>query len=243
MYTDLKLFIDGQWLNGEGRKGEDVVNPATGKVLAKLPHASKADLDDALAAAEKGFKVWKATSAYDRAKIMRKAADLLRERAEHIADGADAGAGQGLRRVAHRSADLRRHHRLVRRGRPPRLWPHRAGPHEGRAPDRGAGAGRRRRRVHAVEFPDADAGAQDRRCARRRLLDHHQGLGRNARRLRRTGQVLRRCRRAGGRAQSRVRRSGGSVGAPDRRPTSSRRSRSPARSRSASISPASPPRA
>ncbi|MGI8525002.1 MAG: NAD-dependent succinate-semialdehyde dehydrogenase [Pseudolabrys sp.] len=85
MYTDLKLFIDGQWLNGEGRKGEDVVNPATGKVLAQLPHASKADLDAALAAAEKGFKVWRATSAYDRSKIMRKAADLLRERAEHVA--------------------------------------------------------------------------------------------------------------------------------------------------------------
>jgi succinate-semialdehyde dehydrogenase/glutarate-semialdehyde dehydrogenase len=51
MYTELKLFIDGKWLNGEGRKGEDVINPATGKVLAHLPHASKADLDAALAAA------------------------------------------------------------------------------------------------------------------------------------------------------------------------------------------------
>jgi succinate-semialdehyde dehydrogenase/glutarate-semialdehyde dehydrogenase len=85
MYSDLKLYIDGQWLNGEGRKSEDVVNPATGKVLAKLPHASKADLDAALAAADKGFKVWRATSAYDRSKIMRKAADLLRERHEHVA--------------------------------------------------------------------------------------------------------------------------------------------------------------
>jgi succinate-semialdehyde dehydrogenase/glutarate-semialdehyde dehydrogenase len=85
MYSDLKLYIDGQWLNGEGRKGEDVINPATGKVLAKLPHASKADLDAALAAADKGFKVWRATSAFDRAKIMRKAADLLRERVEHVA--------------------------------------------------------------------------------------------------------------------------------------------------------------
>lgn len=84
-YTDLKLFIDGQWLNGEGRKGEDVVNPATGKVLAHLPHASKKDLDTALAAADKAFKTWRATSAYDRANIMRKAANLLRERAEHIA--------------------------------------------------------------------------------------------------------------------------------------------------------------
>ena len=85
MYTDLALYIDGKWLTGEGRKGEDVINPANGKVLAHLPHASKADLDHALAAAEKGFAVWKATSAYDRSKIMRKAADLLRERAEHVA--------------------------------------------------------------------------------------------------------------------------------------------------------------
>src|SRR5471030_3195463 len=85
MYSELKLFIDGKWLNGEGRKGEDVINPATGKVLGHLPHASKADLDEALAAASKAFPLWKATSAYDRGKIMRKAADLLRERAEKVA--------------------------------------------------------------------------------------------------------------------------------------------------------------
>ena len=84
MYTQLGLYIDGKWLNGEGRKGEDVINPATGKVLAQLPHASKADLDAALAAADKGLKLWRATPAYDRAKIMRKAADLVRERYDHI---------------------------------------------------------------------------------------------------------------------------------------------------------------
>jgi len=85
MYTELNLFIDGRWLNGKGRKGEDVINPATGKVLAALPHASSADLDAALGAAAKGFTLWKATSAYDRSKIMRKAADLLRERHDHVA--------------------------------------------------------------------------------------------------------------------------------------------------------------
>ena len=79
------LYIDGKWLNGGGRKGEDVINPATEKPLAHLPHASTADLDQALEAAEKGFAVWRATSAYDRAKIMRKAADLMRERADAIA--------------------------------------------------------------------------------------------------------------------------------------------------------------
>ena len=71
-------------MNGHGRKGEDVINPATGKPLAHLPHASKADLDEALEAAKKGFALWRATSAYDRAKIMRKAADLMRERHDAI---------------------------------------------------------------------------------------------------------------------------------------------------------------
>lgn len=85
MYTDLQLYIDGEWLNGDGRKGEDVVNPATGKVLGHLPHAGMADLDRALDAANKGLVTWRATSAYDRAKVLRKAAALLRERSDSIA--------------------------------------------------------------------------------------------------------------------------------------------------------------
>ncbi len=83
-YANLELYIDGKWTPGNGR-GEDVINPATEKPLARLPHASKAELDQALEAAKKGFQVWRATSAYDRAKIMRKAADLMRERHDTIA--------------------------------------------------------------------------------------------------------------------------------------------------------------
>ncbi len=85
MYTELALHIGGNWLDGGGRKGEDVINPATEKPLARLPHASTGDLDQALDAARKGFGVWRATSAYDRAKVLRKAANLVRERAENIA--------------------------------------------------------------------------------------------------------------------------------------------------------------
>src|SRR5262245_25980949 len=84
MYTELALYIDGKWHNGGGRKGEDVLNPATEKPLAHLPHASKADLDAALEAAKKGLAVWRATSAYDRSRIIRKAADLMRERHDAI---------------------------------------------------------------------------------------------------------------------------------------------------------------
>src|SRR3989304_2178013 len=85
MYSELGLYIDGAWRkNGGGNKGEDVINPATEKPLAHLPHAGKADLDEALESAKRGFAVWKATSAYDRAKILRKAADLMRERHDAI---------------------------------------------------------------------------------------------------------------------------------------------------------------
>jgi succinate-semialdehyde dehydrogenase/glutarate-semialdehyde dehydrogenase len=85
MYTDLALHIGGSWLNGDGRQGEDVVNPATEKPLGRLPHAGPGDLDQALEAARKGFELWRATSAYDRAKVLRKAANLVRERGEAIA--------------------------------------------------------------------------------------------------------------------------------------------------------------
>src|SRR5215468_3864634 len=56
MYTQLGLYIDGKWNHGNGGGGEDVINPATQKALAHLPHATTSDLDAALAAAEKGFK-------------------------------------------------------------------------------------------------------------------------------------------------------------------------------------------
>jgi succinate-semialdehyde dehydrogenase/glutarate-semialdehyde dehydrogenase len=85
MYSELGLYIDGAWKkNGGAGKSEEVINPATEKPLATLPHASKADLDASLEAAKKGFAQWKATSAYDRAKIMSKAAQLMRDRHDAI---------------------------------------------------------------------------------------------------------------------------------------------------------------
>src|SRR2546429_4575168 len=84
MYTDLALYIDGKWVNGGGRKGEDVLNPATGKPLAHLPHAGKADLDEALEAAKRGFALWRANPAYDPAKNIRKAPHPMRDRPDLI---------------------------------------------------------------------------------------------------------------------------------------------------------------
>ncbi|KAA0969364.1 NAD-dependent succinate-semialdehyde dehydrogenase [Aureimonas fodinaquatilis] len=80
----LKLLINGAWREGSEGKSEPVVNPATGEVLGQLPHASVADLDEALAAAADGFKVWKAMTAQERYVIMSKAADLIEQRKDAI---------------------------------------------------------------------------------------------------------------------------------------------------------------
>src|SRR5579859_6928152 len=85
MYPEVQLFIDGAWTKAAAGRFLDVINPATGEPIGKLAHAERADLDRALEAAEKGFKVWRKVSAFDRSKVMRKAANLLRERADTIA--------------------------------------------------------------------------------------------------------------------------------------------------------------
>ena len=84
-YPDTQLFIDGQWRDATGGRTIPVIDPATGLAISTVAHADRADLDAALAAAARGFAIWRITSAYDRAKLMHKAADLVRARAEDIA--------------------------------------------------------------------------------------------------------------------------------------------------------------
>src|SRR5580704_12902740 len=84
-YPNVQLFIDGKWRPAASGRTIPVLNPATEENVGTVAHADKSDLDEAAAAAEKGFKVWRAISSYERSKVMRKAADLMRERAEMIA--------------------------------------------------------------------------------------------------------------------------------------------------------------
>jgi succinate-semialdehyde dehydrogenase/glutarate-semialdehyde dehydrogenase len=82
--ADLKLFIDGVWKSGEGREAHAVVNPVDAQPIAELPFATKADLDEALAASERAWPEWRSTDVEKRGAILHKTAALLRERAEHI---------------------------------------------------------------------------------------------------------------------------------------------------------------
>ena len=84
MYPSLSLYIDGQFIQAEGRHQQPVFNPATGEVIGQLPHASREDLDKALAAAARAFESWKKSSPMERSKVLRKVAELARERAAEI---------------------------------------------------------------------------------------------------------------------------------------------------------------
>jgi succinate-semialdehyde dehydrogenase/glutarate-semialdehyde dehydrogenase len=84
-YIDTQLFIDGKWQPPSEGKTLPVVNPATGKEIGRVAHAGRPDLDRALEAARKGFEAWRDMVPAERAKIMRKAAALVRERAGDIA--------------------------------------------------------------------------------------------------------------------------------------------------------------
>ncbi|MDB6453468.1 NAD-dependent succinate-semialdehyde dehydrogenase [Falsirhodobacter sp. 20TX0035] len=84
-YPDTQLFIDGTWRAACDGATIPVVDPATEEVIGHVAHARTADLDDALAATLRGFDVWRKTSPFDRSKLMRRAAEILRERADTIA--------------------------------------------------------------------------------------------------------------------------------------------------------------
>ena len=84
-YPAVQLLIDGTWRDGHEGQTLAVLNPATGAEIGRVAVAQKADLDAALAAAAKGFETWRRTPAVDRARVMREAARLLRERANATA--------------------------------------------------------------------------------------------------------------------------------------------------------------
>ena len=95
-YPALSLYIDGQFIAADGRKEQDVLNPATNQVIGKLPHATTEDLQRALNAAQRAFESWKKTSPLERSKVLRKVAELARERATDIGRNITLDQGKPL---------------------------------------------------------------------------------------------------------------------------------------------------
>ncbi len=91
--TKLKNFIDGESVDPADGQTEDVINPATGEVIAEAPLSTKEDVDRAVAAAKKAFETWGVTTPAERASALLAIADLIERKADEIADleAADAG--------------------------------------------------------------------------------------------------------------------------------------------------------
>ena len=84
-YGDVDLYIAGHWRPGSGSETIAVLNPATGDEIGKVAVASMGDLQEAVQASRRGYEQWRAVSPYERSKIMRRAADNLRARADGLA--------------------------------------------------------------------------------------------------------------------------------------------------------------
>jgi succinate-semialdehyde dehydrogenase / glutarate-semialdehyde dehydrogenase len=95
-YPTLHMLIDGEQVSGGSRRTHTVFNPATGEAIGELPLADPADLDRALAAAQRGFAKWRDTPANQRAAVLQGAATLMLERREEIARIATMEQGKPL---------------------------------------------------------------------------------------------------------------------------------------------------
>jgi succinate-semialdehyde dehydrogenase/glutarate-semialdehyde dehydrogenase len=84
-YPKLRLLVDGQWLDADGRDTLAVHNPATGEVLARLPVATDSDIERVINAAERAFPIWKSWTAHARGKLMQEIASEIRARCDALA--------------------------------------------------------------------------------------------------------------------------------------------------------------
>jgi succinate-semialdehyde dehydrogenase/glutarate-semialdehyde dehydrogenase len=99
-YPDLYLWIGGKKISAQGRDHTEVLNPATGKLLGQMPHATEADLAAALESSSRAFKMWRSTQAWDRAAVLSRAAALMRERTQAFARAASLEVGKPIGEAA-----------------------------------------------------------------------------------------------------------------------------------------------
>ena len=85
MYSKFGQFIDGKWQPSEKKETYDVINPATEEPIGKASKATKNDVVKALKSAEKGFKIWKKTPAWERSSKIRKISELMKARKNVLA--------------------------------------------------------------------------------------------------------------------------------------------------------------
>jgi succinate-semialdehyde dehydrogenase/glutarate-semialdehyde dehydrogenase len=94
--VDERLLIGGSWVEAETAERFDVTNPATGEVVGSVPNGSEADVRAAIDAAADALDDWKTLPAIERARVLRRSADVIRERKDEIAGVMTAEQGKPL---------------------------------------------------------------------------------------------------------------------------------------------------
>ena len=84
MYEKFGQFIDGKWQQSLSGETYDVINPASEEIIGKASKANTNDIQKALRSAEKGLIIWRNTSPWERAKIIRKISELIRSRVDKL---------------------------------------------------------------------------------------------------------------------------------------------------------------
>ena len=96
MYEKYGQFIDGKWQKSAGGETYDVINPATEEVIGKASKANSEDIQKALKSAEKGFKIWRNTSPWERSRIIRKISELMKQRVDILSKWLTLEVGKPL---------------------------------------------------------------------------------------------------------------------------------------------------
>ena len=96
MYEKYGQFIDGKWQKSSSGETYDVINPATEEVIGKVSKANSEDIQKALKSAEKGLKIWRNTSPWDRSKIIRKISELMKQRVDVLSKWLTLEVGKPL---------------------------------------------------------------------------------------------------------------------------------------------------
>ena len=214
-YPNTQLFINGKWRAGAQRQDHRGAQSRDGR--DDRHRRACGEIRPRRSAGRRGRRV----QGLARGIGVRPLQDHAQGRRHHARAqrrnraAADDGAGQDAGRSQDGSDGRRRRHRVVRRGSQARLRPDHSGARAGHLSDGHQGAGRSGRGLHALEFPDQPGGAQALRRAGVGMLDHRQGAGGNPGVARAADPRLCRCRRAGRRDQSRLRRAVGDFGISD----------------------------
>src|ERR1700730_6840937 len=94
--TQIRNFIDGQFVEPLGGKYLDNIEPATGKPYSQVPDSDGRDVEIAVAAAEKAFDSWSKTPAADRSRLLLRIADLIERDLEKLARAESIDTGKPL---------------------------------------------------------------------------------------------------------------------------------------------------